>query len=192
MHRSFLFLADGFEEVEAITPVDVMRRAGMDIKTVSINPGHEVTGAHGVVIKADLTFKEADFSEAEWLICPGGMPGAENLHKFTALGDLLTIHAAKGKVAAICAAPAVVLAPLGILEGKEATCYPGFEDQCRQHGAVMRDVPVMVLENLVTANGPGNSLRFALALVAQSMGDQVAQEVGSGMLYYPKSMNFYF
>ncbi len=189
-HNSFIFLAEGFEEIEALTVVDVMRRAGMDIKTVSITSTKEVSGAHGIKVTADLTFKEADFSDTEWLIIPGGMPGASNLAAFEPLCDLLKIHAAKGKVAAICAAPAVVLAPLGILDGKEATCYPGFESQCRN--AVMRDVPVVTLENLITANGPSAALRFALAIVANSLGSNIAQEVGSGMLYYPKSVNFYF
>ena len=189
-HHSFIFLAEGFEEIEALTVVDVMRRAGMDIKTVSITSTKEVSGAHGIKVTADLTFKEADFSDTEWLIIPGGMPGASNLAAFEPLCDLLKIHAAKGKVAALCAAPAVVLAPLGILDGKEATCYPGFESQCRN--AVMRDVPVVTLENLITANGPSAALRFALAIVANSLGSNIAQEVGSGMLYYPKSVNFYF
>ena len=190
MHRSFVFLAEGFEEIEALTGVDVMRRAGMDVKTVSITDSRKVTGAHGIPVEADITFGQADFSGSEWLILPGGMPGATNLHNFSALGDLLKVH--KGKIAAICASPAVVLAPLGLLDGREATCYPGFEAECKQHGAIMRDVPVMTLENLITGNGPSSSLRFALAIVANSMGDSVAQQVGSGMLYYPKSTNFYF
>ncbi len=190
MHRSFIFLAEGFEEIEAITVIDVMRRAGMDIKTVSISDSKKVTGAHGIPVDADLLFKEADFADSEWLILPGGMPGATNLHEFEALGDLLKVH--KGKIAAICAAPAVVLAPLGLLDGREATCYPGFEAECKKHGAIMRDVPVMTIERLITGNGPSSALRFALAIVANSMGDSVAQQVGSGMLYYQKSMNFYF
>lgn len=190
MNRSFLFLADGFEEIEALTVVDVMRRAGMDIKTVSINSSHKVTGAHGIAVDADLTFKEADYDGSEWLICPGGMPGSTNLASFEPLCDLLKVH--KGKIAAICAAPGVVLAPLGILEGKEATCYPGFEDACKAHGATMIDTSVVVQDTLITANGPSSALRFALAIVASSLGKNVADEVGSGMLFYPKSQNFYF
>ena len=190
MHRSFIFLAEGFEEVEALTVVDVMRRAGMDIKTVSIGDSHEVVGSHGIPVRADLLFKEADFDGSEWLICPGGMPGSSNLASFRALCDLLEVH--KGKIAAICAAPAVVLAPLGLLKGKEATCYPGFEDECVEHGAVMRDVPVMALEKLITANGPSAALRFALAIVANSLGEAASRQVGEGMLYYPKTMNYYF
>ena len=104
MHRSFIFLAEGFEEIEALTVVDVMRRAGMDIKTVSITDSKKVTGAHGISVEADMTFKEADYSGSEWLILPGGMPGATHLHEFEALGDLLKVH--KGKIAAICASPA--------------------------------------------------------------------------------------
>ncbi len=190
MQRSFIFLAEGFEEIEALTVVDVMRRADMDIKTVSIGADRKVAGAHGITVEADLLFKEADFDHSEWLILPGGMPSATNLHEFTALGDLLKVH--KGKIAAICAAPAVVLAPLGILQGKEATCYPGFEAECKAGGAKMRDVPVMVLPDIITANGPSAALRFALAIVANSLGDSAAQQVGSAMLFYPKSMNFYF
>ncbi len=190
--RSFLFLANGFEELEALTVVDVMRRGGLDIKTVSINSKHEVTGAHGITVTADLTFKEADFGDAEWLICPGGMPGSENLHKFEPLNDLLRLHAAKGKVAAICAAPALVLAPLGILRDKEATCYPGFEDLLIAGGAQRRDAPVVVARNLITGNGPASALRFALAILAESAGESHARQVGEGMLFYPKSVNFYF
>ncbi len=190
MQRSFIFLANGFEEIEALTVVDVLRRAGMDISTVSITGDTKVTGANGIPVVADLKFGDADFSDAEWLIVPGGMPGSENLHKFAPLGELLKKHT--GKIAAICAAPGVVLAPLGLLEGKEATCYPGFEEVCRQHGATMRDSRVVDAPNLITANGPSSALLFALDIVANSLGIDAAQTVGSGMLLYKKSMNYYF
>ncbi len=192
MQRSFIFLAEGFEEIEVITPIDVMRRAGLDVKSVSITDSHDVTGAHGVTVKADLTFAEADFEGAEWLIIPGGMPGAVNLQECEALSSLLKTHAAKGKIASICASPAVVLAPLGLLKDKEATCYPGMEAGLKEGGAVVRDVPVMALDRIITANGPASAMRFALAIVANSLGDAAAQQVGGGMLYYPKSINFYF
>lgn len=191
MKQSFVFLAEGFEEIEALTTVDVMRRAEMDVKTVSITDKKTVVGAHGIPVEADITFKQADFADSEWLILPGGMPGASNLYAFAPLCDLLKVH--KGKIAAICASPAVVLAPLGILTGREATCYPGFEKECTKHGAIMRDVPVMAHSDLITGNGPASSLRFALAIVANSKGDNVALQVGSGMLFYPKdTTNFYF
>ncbi len=190
MHHSFLFLAEGFEEIEALTPIDVMRRAGMDVKTVSITDSKTVRSVHGVTMEADLTFKEADYADSEWLILPGGMPGASNLADFAPLTDLLKVH--KGKIAAICAAPAVVLAPLGLLEGKDATGYPTFADELRKYGAVVRDAPVIALDKIITANGPSSALRFALAIVANSLGDAVAQRVGSDMLFYPKVMNYYF
>lgn len=191
MKRSFLFLADGFEEIEALTVVDVMRRAGMDIKTVSIKNSEKVTGAHGVVVTADLTFDDADFGDAEWLIAPGGMPGSKHLADYVPLQQLLTRHFENGgKIASICAAPALVLSPLGILKDREATCYPGMEQLMVD--AVRRDAPVIALDTLITASGPATALRFALAIVANSMGESVAQEIGSAMLLYPKSMNFYF
>lgn len=189
---NFLFLATGFEEIEALTVVDVLRRAGMDVKTVSITSDREVKGAHGIGVEADLLFKETDFGDAEWLIVPGGMPGAENLHNFHALNSLLKGHAVKGKIAAICAAPAVVLGPLGILNGREVTCYPGFEDGILAGGAIRRDAPVVAHDNLITANGPSSALIFALAIVAKSLGESYAHEVGAGMLYYHKSMDYYF
>ncbi len=188
--RSYIFLAEGFEEIEALTAIDVMRRAGMDIKSVSITSETLITGAHGITVKTDLTFKEADFGGSEWLILPGGLPGATNLASDEALCDLLRVH--KGKIAAICAAPAVVLAPLHLLDGKEATCYPGFEEQCAKYGAKMRDSQVVVTEKIITGNGPSAALPFALAIVASSLGETVAREIGSGMLYYPKTQNFYF
>lgn len=190
MHRSFIFLAEGFEEIEALTVVDVMRRAGLDVKTVSIGSVHEVTGAHGITVKADMLFKEARFDNPEWLILPGGMPGSTNLFQFQALRDLLKAH--KGKIAAICAAPAVVLAPLGLLDGLEATCYPGFEDKCTDGGATMQDARVVVSGRIITGNGPSSALPFALAIVANALGESVARQVGEGMLLYPKSTNYYF
>lgn len=191
--KNFVFLADGFEEVEALTPVDVLRRAGMDVKTVSITDSHKVTGAHGITVEADLTFKQADFSDTEWLIVPGGMPGAANLHDFSALNDLLKVHAMNGgHIAAICAAPAVVLAPTGLLKGKEATAYPGFEEGLAEGGAKHKDARVVVDGKIVTSNGPSSALLFALKIVGISKGEEVAQQVAAGMLLYPRSEPYYF
>lgn len=190
MNTSYVFLAAGFEEIEALTVVDVMRRAGMDVKTVSITDSHTVIGAHGIPVTADVLYTKTDFITPEWLIIPGGMPGAENLSKFAPLNTLLINQSVNGKIAAICAAPAVVLAPLGILDGKEATCYPGFEKALGN--STLSDKPVVALDRIITANGPSTALKFALAIVANSMGEAQAQKVGSGMLYYPKSQNFYF
>ncbi len=133
MHRSYIFLAEGFEEIEALTVVDVMRRAGMDVKTVAITSERVVTGAHGIPVTADLLFKEADFGGSEWLILPGGMPGSTNLAADEALCDLLKVH--KGKIAAICAAPGVVLAPLGLLEGDMLSRFRRYLSRRRCHSA---------------------------------------------------------
>ena len=191
--RSYIFLAEGFEEIEAISVVDVMRRAQMDAVTVSITESKAVKGAHGIAVEADVLMSECDFADADWLVMPGGLPGAENLHNCEALNDLIKRHFAKGgNVAAICAAPALVLAPLGILEGKAATCYPGFESHLRGGGAEYRDMRVVSSGNIVTANGPHSAARFGLAIVAHSCGEQVASQVGTGMLYYKKAANFYF
>lgn len=181
MKRSFVFLAPGFEEIEAITPVDVMRRAGMDVFTVSVTASKVVTGAHAVPVTADLLFAEADFADCGWLVCPGGMPGATNLAAHKPLCDLLRDHYAKGgKIAAICASPAVVLAPLGILDGKEATGYPGFEASAPK--VRFNGDRVVINGNVITANGPASALPFAVAIVAEDRGPEVASEVSSGML----------
>ena len=182
MKKNFLFLADGFEEIEALATVDILRRAGMDVLTVSIKHEHTVTGAHGIPVVADITFKEADFDGSDWLILPGGMPGAKNLHEFGALNELLKIHAEKGRVAAICASPAVVLAATGMLNGRNATCYPGFDTELVAAGAKYVDSRVVLDGNILTANGPASATPFALEIVRLTQGESVANEVASGML----------
>lgn len=151
--HSFLFLAPGFEEIEALATVDVLRRAGMAVSTVAVNGGSKfIKGAHGVTVEADLLAEDADFSAAEWLICPGGMPGATNLANSPVVSAALTTHFKRGgKIAAICASPAVVLEPLGILQGREATCYPGMEKMISS--AKTKDAPVVISGNVVTGNG---------------------------------------
>lgn len=190
MKQSLIFLATGFEEIEAISVIDIMRRAGMDIKSVSVSGSREVTGAHGVTVTADFLLDDVLESRPEWMILPGGMPGATNLSECHPLSTMLKHQAKHGKIAAICASPAVVLAPLGILDGKRATCYPGFEKQCP--GVDIVDEPVVALDRIITANGPASSALFALAIVANSMGENIAMEVGSGMLFHPCPENFYF
>lgn len=182
MKTSYVFLAEGFEEVEALTSVDLLRRAGMDVKTVTISDSVHVTGAHGVTVIADVLFVDVDWQEeAEWLILPGGMPGASNLAAHKGLCELLLQQNARGeKLAAICASPAVVLAPLGLLKGKKAVCYPGFE------GALVESKPsdaqVVVDGNVVTGNGPAAASEFALSLIGVSLGEDAAKKVADGML----------
>ena len=178
---TYIFLADGFEEVEALTAVDVMRRAGMPVTTVSINPDFAVTGAHGVTVMADTLFDENDYGEAEWLVLPGGIPGAPNLAAHPGVNEALKAQdESGGRVAAICASPAVVLAPLGIIDGRHAVCYPGMEAGIG--GVRWMDDAVAVDGNVVTGNGPAAAAPFALTMVELSLGRDKAAEVASGML----------
>lgn len=180
MKKSFLFLADGFEEIEALTVVDVLRRADMPLVTLSVNDNPVVTGAHGIPVVADELAQNIGFEEVEWLILPGGMPGMTNLAASRPLCNLVKAHAeAGGLTAAICASPSI-LGMLGLLNGRKATCYPGFEHNLE--GAIITGERCSVDENITTANGPASATAFALSLVAQSCGEEKAQEVAAGML----------
>lgn len=194
MEESFVFLAEGFEEIEALTVIDVLRRAEMPVRTVSITSSQYVTGAHGVTIKADEIFDNLNFDDPDWLILPGGMPGATNLYEHEGLRDLLSRHFNdNGRIAAICAAPAVVLGQLGMLQGKKASCYPGFEELCS--GATMVDSPVVICDNIVTGNGPANATSWALNIVSVAKDEQFAIHIANGMLYYPRAcddVDYYF
>lgn len=183
MNTSYVFLAEGFEEIEALTVVDVMRRAGMAVSTVSITDKLNVKGANGIEVVADSLISDIDTADAEWLIVPGGLPGATNLAACDAVNDALQKHWLKqGKIASICASPAVVLAPLDIVRGQNATCYPTFRADLEKGGATYVDMRVVESGNLITSNGPSSALVFAFAIVAASLGEDVASSVASGML----------
>lgn len=186
MKESYVFLANGFEEIEALSVVDILRRAGIPVKTVSITSALQVTGAHGVTVTADVLYDTTLFSDPEWLILPGGMPGATNLYEFAPLQGLLEAQkdSKKGRIAAICAAPAVVLGQLGLLKGEKATCYPGFEEML---GCEVVDAPVVVSGKFVTANGPGTATNWALKIVEETLGNDAALKVANGMLIFPRS-----
>ncbi|MDE5673902.1 MAG: DJ-1/PfpI family protein [Muribaculaceae bacterium] len=167
--------------------IPVVRSAGIPVKIVSITSSLQVEGAHGVVVNADVLFDSTMFGSAEWLILPGGMPGATNLYEFAPLRGLLQRQAesGNGRIAAICASPAVVLGQLGLLQGKKATCYPGFEENLK--GAEAQTAPIVVDGKFVTANGPSTALEWALTIVKETKGTDVAVQVANGMLLYPKS-----
>lgn len=182
MSKSYVFFADGFEEIEALTAVDVLRRAGMSVVTVSINSTLEVTGAHDVTVKADTKVSDVDLHDAQWLVLPGGMPGATNLANCEAVCRALKAQNDKGGgIAAICASPSVVFGPLGLLEGKKAVCYPGME--AGMEGAVVGDGQVAVDGNIITGNGPAAATAFALAIAEAAQGKDAANAVAGGMLY---------
>lgn len=184
MKRSFIFLATGFEEVEAVATIDILRRARMDVTVVSISKDRIVTGAHGITVAADVVMAGADFTDADWLICPGGLPGAKHLADDAELTQLLKNHyASGGHIAAICASPAMVLAPLGILKNRKATAYPGCEASLIQGGAASTGERATVDGNVITGNGPASTFAFGLAIVRETLGEAKAKEVADGMLY---------
>ena len=182
MAKVYVFMADGFEDVEALIPVDVLRRGGVEVVTVSVTEFPAVESAHGVSIETDLLFEQCDFSDADLLMLPGGMPGASNLFAHEGVCNAVKAQVAAGKkVSAICAAPAVVLAPLGILDGKRATCYPGFESALEK--ATYTGDLVTVDGNVTTAEGPAAAFPYAYELLAQLVDKQTSDQVAEGMRY---------
>ncbi|MCD7850650.1 MAG: DJ-1/PfpI family protein [Parabacteroides sp.] len=180
MKKAIVFLANGFEEMEALGTVDILRRGGIEVTAVSITADLVVTGAHNVPVTADKTLDNIVLNEADALILPGGMPGASNLNSSEPLKEALLQQYREGRiVAAICAAP-MVLGGLGLLKDRNATCYPGFEPKLI--GANVTGEAVEISDNVITGRGPGLVMNFALALVAAIKNDAVAEEVAAGLL----------
>lgn len=181
MKKSFLFLADGFEETEALGTVDVLRRGDVEVKTVSIYDRKEVKGAHGVSVVADLLLQEVKKEDVEFLIFPGGMPGAQHLSECSGLMEILREHFEEEKpIAAICAAPALVLGKLPLDKGIRMTCYPGFEKYLP--GIRVEEKGVITDGKIITGRGPAYAYAFGLAIVAFLAGAGKAKEVADGLL----------
>lgn len=163
MKKIAVHLAEGFEEIEAIAIIDVLRRAGLEVVVVSITKKHEVTGSHQIQVIADLLFEEVDYNSIEMLVLPGGMPGSLNLKNHTGLIDLIQKFESDQKwLGAICAAP-LVFGSLGILENRKATCYPGVENQLK--GAITTGQNIEIDGNIITGKGAGVAIEFALKIV---------------------------
>lgn len=163
MAKVLVFLADGFEEIEALTVVDLLRRAGVDTRTVSITSDYSVTGSHRITVDADEVITETDFGEAQMIVLPGGMPGTKNLEADEVLmGQVDDFIDSDRYVAAICAAP-TILGHKSRLIDKKACCYPGMEDQL--DGADVTTEPVAVDGKIITSRGLGTAIPFALKLV---------------------------
>ena len=174
-----ILLAEGFEEVEAVTPADFLRRAGLDVRLVGI-AGRQVKGGHDITVAADTTLAELT-AEPDVLIVPGGGKGADNLAASRPVMDLIRSMHAKGKlIAAICAAPAVVLHKAGVLAGRRVTCYPGLEKKLT--GCTFSEERVVVDGNIITSRGAGTSAEFALAVVERLAGEAKASEIHRGTL----------
>ena len=179
--KALLFLATGFEEIEAMATSDILRRAEIDFSLVSITGNKAVVGAHQISVVADYLFEEADLTSADMLVLPGGMPGAANLNAHEGLKDLILEYDKQGKyLAAICAAP-LVFGGLGLLQGKKAICYPGFEGQLT--GATIEDQPVVQDGNIITGKGPALACQFGLKLISVLCGQKKVEELKKALLF---------
>ena len=175
----YVFLAEGFEEIEALSVVDIVRRCGLSVQTVSISETTTVTGSHGIPVVADVTIEQVELQKAQAMVLPGGLPGSDSLQACVPLKELL-LAADKAEVvlAAVCAAPKV-LGAFGLLKGKCATCYPGYEAELT--GATPKTNRVVRDGHVITSRGAGTAADFAFA-IAEALGAETAS-VRSGMLY---------
>ncbi len=181
MSKVYVFLADGFEEIEGLTVVDLLRRAKIETEMVSIMDTKEVVGSHKITITADSLFAENDYEDAACLVLPGGMPGTLNLGNHEGLCEVLKKQYEENKMlAAICAAPSV-FGQLGFLQGRIATCYPGFESKLE--GAIVCAAKVAVDGNVTTAKGMGAAIDFSLKLIEQLLNKETADEISEGIIY---------
>ncbi len=181
--RVLIVLAEGFEEIEAVTPIDILRRAGVEVRIAGLS-GKTVSGSHGLQIQADVTLEEAG-SSFDAIILPGGMPGSKNLNQSKKVAEIVKKMYGDGKwVTAICAAPALALAPAGILEGKKATCYPGFENHFSS-GVRFSEDRVVIDKNVITSRGPGTALEFSLELVEKLVSKEAVQKLKEALLIAP-------
>jgi 4-methyl-5(b-hydroxyethyl)-thiazole monophosphate biosynthesis len=180
MSRACVILAPGFEEIEAVTLIDVLRRAGIDTAVLGLGGKGPVQGSHGITIDAERSLSDAERDSWDIVILPGGMPGATNLRDDPrVIGLIRRQHESGKRIGAICAAP-IALGAAGVLEGRKATSYPGFEKELR--GATVSTERVVKDGNVLTSRGPGTALEFALAVVADLEGKAAADKLRSGML----------
>jgi 4-methyl-5(b-hydroxyethyl)-thiazole monophosphate biosynthesis len=179
--KAYIFLATGFEEIEAIATIDILRRGEVETTTVSITGNRNVVGVHQIPVTADILFEETDFSDGDAFILPGGGPGSFMLNDHEALKQLLVDKCNQNKwICAICAAP-LVLGGLGLLAGKQAICYPGMESYIQ--GAILTDTPVVTDGKIITGKGPGLALDFGLTILANLQGQTIADKVADDLLF---------
>jgi len=180
MKKIAVHLAEGFEEIEAISIIDVLRRAEFEVNIVSVSGNFVVTGSHNIKVMADSLFESIDYESIDMIVLPGGMPGSTNLNMHKALKEQILAFHKKGKpLGAICAAP-LVFGNLGILKGKKATCYPGFEDELL--GAKPTGKHVEQAGTIVTGKGAGVAIDFAIKIVEMLKGKELANELASKMI----------
>ncbi len=181
MSRLAVFFARGFEEIEALTVVDICRRGGLDVDMVSVTGEETVTSSHGVTVKTDRLFEDVDFEEYDMLVLPGGMPGTKNLEAHAGLMAQVDKFYGEGRyIAAICAAPSI-FGHRGILKGKRACCYPSFESHLES--AEVTTEPVEVSGHVITSRGMGTAIEFGLAILSIFCGAEKAEELAKGIVY---------
>lgn len=181
MGKIAIFFATGYEEIEGLTVVDICRRCNLDIDMVSVTEERKVTGSHGISVEMDKMFSEVNFDEYDMLVLPGGMPGTRNLEAHEGLMAQVDAYFAAGKyIGAICAAPSV-FGHRGILKGRNACCYPGFESHLE--GADVSMKPVEIAGNVITSRGMGTAIEFALAIVGHFCGQEKADEMAKSIIY---------
>ncbi len=179
----YVFLAEGFEEIEAITTIDLLRRAGLSTITVAIGNSLEVKGANHIPVIADIALSSIDYDSATALVLPGGLPGVTHLNASETLRSLLKrAYEDQKLLAAICAAP-MILGSLGFLEGLEATCYPSFEEYLKGYKPIPETQGVAVTERIITAKGAGCTIPFALAIIEKLCGKTTAEDLAKGIIY---------
>ena len=183
MAKVYEFLSNGFEDIEALAPVDILRRGGLEVKTVSITGEQMVETTHGIKLMTDLRIEDiADFSDVDAMLLPGGLPGATNLNKHRMLREILLEQYNQGRiVAAICAAPGLVLSQLDVPEGLEFTCFDGFQDALIAEGATFHDVPAVSCGRIVTGRSAGNAVAFGLAILEHIKGKDEMEKVKAAM-----------
>ena len=183
MEGIYIFLADGFEDMEAIATRDVLLRGGVDVQTVSINDDPFVTSSHGITVSVDLTRDDFNDDEPAVMIFPGGMPGSKNLAADKALMALMRkCYKHDGVVAAICAAPGLVISQLDDVSGKRFTCFDGFQDPMIAKGAIYTPESAVVDGRLITGRGAGHAVNFGLAILRYLAGDETVAKVKAGLM----------
>ncbi|MBP5555064.1 MAG: DJ-1/PfpI family protein [Lachnospiraceae bacterium] len=184
MNKIAIFLADGFEEIEGLTVVDIVRRAGIQIDTISINGRLEVNGSHGIQVKADKILADINKEDYSMLVLPGGKVGTENLESCEELLDMIGNFYGAGKyIAAICAAPSI-FAHRGYLSGRKATSHPAFESHLQEGGATVTHSPVEIDSGIITGQGMSASIEFALTIVEICAGREEAVKIAKAIVHH--------
>ncbi|MCH4191903.1 MAG: DJ-1/PfpI family protein [Butyrivibrio sp.] len=181
MSRTAIFIAEGFEEIEALTVVDLLRRAEIEIQMVSINGNRTVTGSHGITVQCDTLFEKVDFESLDMIILPGGNPGTKHLDEFAPLKEEIRVFDQQKKyISAICAAPGI-LGRMGLLKGRKACSYPTTEDQL--DGADVQRTETVISDHILTSRGMGTAIAFGLAIIERFQTAEKAESLGHAIVY---------